>query len=66
MGKESGGMRALMRDYGCSVGAWFFSSFVILVSTAKEFFLKIFLSEGRECEVTTKKKHCKEVSENIC
>ena len=40
MGKESGGMRALMRDYGCSVGAWFFSSFVIFVSTAKEFFLK--------------------------
>jgi hypothetical protein len=28
--------------------------------------LKLFLSEGRECEVTTKKKHCKEVSENIC
>lgn len=38
MGKESGGMRALMRDYGCSVGAWFFSSFVIFVSTTKEFF----------------------------
>jgi hypothetical protein len=66
MGKESGGMRALMRDYGCSVGFWFFSSFVIFVSTAKEFFLKIFLSEDRGCEVTTKKKHCKEVSENIC
>jgi hypothetical protein len=24
------------------------------------------LSEDRGCEVTTKKKHCKEVSENIC
>jgi len=36
MGKESGGMRALMRDYGCSGRSWFFSSFVILVSTAKE------------------------------
>ena len=66
MGKESGGMRALMRDYDCSVWSWFFSSFVIFCFYDEGVFLKIFLSEGRECEVTTKKKHCKEVSENIC
>ena len=66
MGKESGGMRALMRDYGCSVGVLVLFAFRHVCFYGEGVFLKIFLSEDRGCEVTTKKKHCKEVLENIC